>query len=147
MELQSAIAVLRRRGMRTAFSSKLWGISLSRLAEGIGGDEPDDVALRNAVLSIANVNKTQTRVQPRESARPAENDIFAVEASNSGTDIYAVNKLREQWKIEGLFRNLPDEVTRPYMETLISSLPPGLQLQPRLRPRLKMMLQKSTYGT
>lgn len=73
MEIQSTIAVLRRRGMRKSYGDKLRRVSLDRLARSVRGDEPDDLALRAAFLKlVANLADLDvvTRCAREQDARP-----------------------------------------------------------------------------
>lgn len=54
---------------------------------------------------------------------------------------------RDKNSLECLFARLTDEVSRPYPNLLISSLPSSLVHNEGLRARLKVLPQQSTYGS
>ncbi|KAJ4142263.1 uncharacterized protein LMH87_007724 [Akanthomyces muscarius] len=140
-EILSAVDVLRRRGMREEFATKLLQLCKQRLAENLADHKNDAESTKRAVLSIP------IPLKRGGLAKSASNPARQAEANTMSLTIYAENKRRERLDIERRFKSLPANVTDPYMGRLVASLPPALQYQEGMHARLKAALQRSTYGS
>ena len=150
VELQATLRVLERRGMRTSFSKKLRAASIKRLTNRIRDFDDDKDLLEDVLISIADIDQDADAKKGLGHGKKENKSLDGPEneASGGGMEaIYAEVELREKDEIEQLFKELPDEVTRPYQQMLVASLPFQLQQQDYLGSRLKRLLQKSTYGS
>lgn len=146
-ELQSSIAILRRRGARREFADTLWAAAIKRVIAAISPKDHDADRLRGALTEIARI------VTPSDHPGASTADGVAHVEPSSGDEmpqaeqLYGENEPRGKYDVERMFAGLPDYISGPYTERLLSSLPADKRQQPFLRARLKARLQKSTYGT
>ncbi|KAI7459467.1 hypothetical protein KC357_g9155 [Hortaea werneckii] len=70
-----------------------------------------------------------------------------MDTDNESQQTYVESPRHEKLRLERLFEQMPDNITQPYINFIVSSLPLELQFQHGLQKRLKPILQRSTYGS
>lgn len=138
-ELNTTLGTLSRRGLRPELLLRLRIATFRRAESRWSGEDAEAQEVRRLLRHISN---------------PSDAEFSAIGPSlYEGTQEIAddhdltVPLLRRKDDVERLFLDLPDEVTRPYIKRLISSLPRDLPHPQDLVTKLKLMFQKSTYGT
>lgn len=128
-ELESSMLIMVRRGMRKTFEVRLRQGVLRRIRGTVEGQHQTAVELRGLLSQYAG-------------------DLaFSVDSAGHGLDGGENFPLRRKNEVEQLFLSLPAEVTDPYIKYLKDALPSTLLLPANFDRTLKLILQKSTYGS
>lgn len=136
VEIRSSIAVMQRRGMRAELAPRLHGAAVRRIISAITSEDEDSLQLKDALAGL--LGSTEPTSETHRAMTPSQDDQRA---------IYTETARREKLEIESLYLTLPDEVTRPYLRSLLDALPAELRGQQDIVRRLRMLLQRSTYGS
>ncbi|CAO1614475.1 unnamed protein product [Jaminaea pallidilutea] len=131
-ELETSLCTLGRRGLKAGFLARLRHSAFERISRYFDGSAGDAPTIKSLLRSIELAGDPSTETLSLSPLPTASEQVVV---------------LRQKDEIERMFSSLPDEVTRPYVRRLTAALPPGLEPPANFAAKLKMMLQRSTYGT